>query len=438
MDYLFLRKSLDEISHDETHVLLGPMSAQRLGGIKHTLHHLFLKPNPPTKKIISFLNIAVAVCSADKRFLRSATKDAWTRQIKLSIPVCKDFIGTEEIFEDCLRFLSGDYWSIEFRQEDIVFNTQCYYEPEFIPDAICLFSGGTDSLAGAINLLEDGQKVILVGHHDFSHTASVQKQVFSMLWQKYGLENVRLTQFEAKVLNAPENTTRARSLLFIAIGLAVASSFGEQTPLYIPENGFIGINVPLTSGRLGSYSTRTTHPYYFEKLYEILSTTGISHEISNPLKFMSKGEVFENCSNASLMQEIFPYTISCAHPTSGRWAGLKPGNCGYCFPCLIRRASANTVGIDMPSHYAYDAIGDPGIFKAGGAKAVNLQSVLIRINKYITNSTQPTIEVMKAGSFGKTNGGYDKYVTVFKNGIEELLSLIDDKGCSEIKKFAGL
>ena len=55
-----------------------------------------------------------------------------------------------------------------------------------------------------------------------------------------------------------------RSFLFLAFGLAIASM--EELPLWIPENGFASLNLPLTADQRGSLSTRTTHPLFLEQL----------------------------------------------------------------------------------------------------------------------------------------------------------------------------
>lgn len=438
MGRLYLKNRIDELPEDSFDKTIGPLEIQRDGGLKHTLHNLFCKPNPPAINVLSFLKIAIAVCAADKLFLRSLSPDAWTREIHLSIPLCDDYSNTKDILKDCLHFLSGDHWTIDFRKDKNKFNTGCYYKDNFLPDVVCLFSGGTDSLAGAINLLEDNKKVLLVGHHDFSITASTQDTVFEKLQRHYGLNQVRLTRYEVKFLNSQETTTRARSLLFIAIGLAVASSFGDSIPLYVPENGYIGINVPLTSGRLGSYSTRTTHPYYFEKLRDILKVAKVKHAIINSLKYYSKGEVLGKCRNKTLLESIHPMTISCSHPTTSRWQMLPAGNCGYCFPCIIRRASANHAGIDHAHEYLYDSIGTPKIIQAGGDKAVHLKSVLLHANRYCSGKIKPIFEVMKAGSLSHENSDIGEFVAVYKKGVNELIDLISSKGCDEVKRYAGL
>jgi hypothetical protein len=56
-----------------------------------------------------------------------------------------------------------------------------------------------------------------------------------------------------------KTTTRARSVLFLAAGLAVAAAHGSEVPFVIPENGFIGANVPLHS-RSGRDIEYTDYP----------------------------------------------------------------------------------------------------------------------------------------------------------------------------------
>src|SRR5438132_700143 len=51
-------------------------------------------------------------------------------------------------------------------------------------------------------------------------------------------------------LGVTEITTRGRSMLFLALGAAVADAV-QATQLIVPENGFISLNVPLTPSRIG-------------------------------------------------------------------------------------------------------------------------------------------------------------------------------------------
>lgn len=81
---------------------------------------------------------------------------------------------------------------------------------------------------------------------------------------------------------ASETTTRGRSVLFLALGVAVASGLGPAR-LLVPENGFISLNVPLTPPRSGSFSTRTTHPHLIALLRDLLN------ELQLPVALSQKG-----------------------------------------------------------------------------------------------------------------------------------------------------
>ena len=69
--------------------------------------------------------------------------------------------------------------------------------------------------------------------------------------------------------------------MFLCIAITVAGIIGDEVPVYIPENGFIGLNIPLTNSRKGSCSTRTTHPYFIKSINEILEDIGIKNKVLN-------------------------------------------------------------------------------------------------------------------------------------------------------------
>ena len=161
-------------------------------------------------------------------------------------------------------------------------------EDAWQPDCVCLFSGGVDSLAGAIDLLEAGQHVLLVSHYDFGQLAGSQNLLTENLARHYGPDKIRRWGFRIQ-FEAPELSLRSRSLLFIGLGVAAASVWGRNLPLQIPENGWISLNPPLTSSRLGSYSTRTTHPYFIAGLKEFFLKVGIKQDLANPYQYAYQG-----------------------------------------------------------------------------------------------------------------------------------------------------
>ena len=109
--------------------------------------------------------------------------------------------------------------------------------------------------------------------------------------------------------------------------------------LKVPENGLIALNVPLDRLRLGALSTRTTHPFYIARWNEMLAALGIAGRIENPYWDKTKGEMVAGCVNPSLLAKLAPSSLSCSSPSKGRWTKQPQGHCGFCLPCLIRRAS---------------------------------------------------------------------------------------------------
>ena len=62
-------------------------------------------------------------------------------------------------------------------------------------------------------------------------------------------------------------------------------------PLYIPENGFIGINVPLTPGSRRKPQYPDDPSSLHRELSECAKRLGITNPIVNPFRIMTKGEI---------------------------------------------------------------------------------------------------------------------------------------------------
>lgn len=229
-----------------------------------------------------------------------------------------------------------------------------------------LFLRRLDSLCGVIDLLEEDPKrrLCLLSHHEGGQASTAQQLLLDELNGHYGAERIISRRLylrpapannqQARPLPRPrENTTRSRSLLFLSAALALAAADGPETPVYVPENGFIGINVPLTRSRVGSASTRTTHPHFMNQLGAAATAIGVPNSVLNPYRLRTKGEMLAESRNTELLRRLAPISVSCSHPETARYVGRKQGNCGYCFPCLIRRASLAYVGWDH-DEYAYN------------------------------------------------------------------------------------
>ncbi|HHL2878590.1 TPA: 7-cyano-7-deazaguanine synthase, partial [Acinetobacter baumannii] len=156
---------------------------------------------------------------------------------------------------------------------------------------------------------------------------------------------------------------------------------------YIPENGLISINPPLTPRRIGALSTRTTHPYFLQKLNILFKNIGLPVEIENPYQYKTKGEMMLECKDQSSLKKIAATTVSC-----GKWkrSGMQ---CGKCLPCLIRRASFDKYQYKDLTQYQYSHLSD--VVKHAN-KRDDLMSMVMAIHK-IRSSSNTNLWVAKSG-----------------------------------------
>lgn len=331
-------------------------------GIDGALSQLAGMTLRPSAIGIDLLVLAALVYAADTRLNRIQTsQDAWTREIELIVPVSKPdlWVGATDVLERMLRFLTGDLWAIRFRtlpeggRPDLARRRRKTVMRSF--DGISLFSGGLDSLIGAIDDLSEGRNPLFVSHGGEGSVSGPQGKLFGALGRRnlsdtapvrlrigLGFPNNLVTDIGS------ENSTRGRSFLFIAAAAFAGSAFDGPFDLRVPENGFISLNVPLDVTRLGSNSTRTTHPFYMHRWNELLSLIGVRGKIRNRYWNRTKGEMVAECADQAALEALAPQSLSCAHPSMKRWhEGGKP-HCGYCLPCLIRRGALMQARWPMP------------------------------------------------------------------------------------------
>jgi hypothetical protein len=327
---------------------------------------LYRRCGVPNARALDLLITASICYVVDKIVPRTVAANGWTRELQVNVPVSDPKIWSEvaDQLTETLTFLTGDEWSLSFHQaEESLFDPpkgRLLLSGDCGAKAACLLSGGLDSLGGAIDLLCDAKigKVLLLGHYDGSGPRKVQADLASALAEKYPnrfvIEHVRVAHRPAQ---AAEETLRSRSLVFIALGLYGAQSLGVKTPLYMFENGFIALNVPLTPSRRSSCSTRTMHPYFLDRLMSIIAFLGIANPLVNPYALKTKGECVAECKNLELLAQLANISVSCSHSSRRQdWVRKNSKNCGYCVPCICRRAALFKAGLDDGKHYGRDIL----------------------------------------------------------------------------------
>lgn len=384
---------------------------------------------PPSAQ--DFLNAAIAAYTADVRVPRKGSFDDWTRDLALHL-VVRSMDGWAEAaksLERLLSFLTGDHWTVEARQAPKSYVPTEVTPPQAVQQletqTVCLFSGGLDSFVGAVDAVENVGQVALVGHHSAGGGATSKSQSVALnaLREEYTEGLTPFLQFWVSPPKgqgrASEITTRGRSIMFLGLGIAVASGLRAQR-LIVPENGLISLNVPLTNSRLGSFSTRTTHPYLISLVREILADLDLAMEIELPYRFRTKGEMLAQCSNLSMIARGLRATMSCSHPGANRFAARDPNlHCGYCLPCIIRRAAIRVSVRRDPTDYAFKDLSQPLSAKRGS----DLRSVKIALDRY--RGRPPRLaDVLASGPLPVTDDDLRNYLGVFRRGVDEVREFV--------------
>lgn len=310
---------------------------QKINNVGHVGVQLFKELRKskiaPTVEALDFTIIAMAVVAADKAVLRKKSADGWTRKIELCIYLhdAPKWRQEKRKLEEMLRFLSGDFWVLNINALPESLVPQKKYDLRQ-QDCICLLSGGMDSLVGAIDLHEEGRNPLFV-----SQTVRGNAEHQREYAMQFGINNLCQWSNNIKKKGESEISTRARSMAFFAFALLASCGIDcnaqGRKELFVPENGYISLNMPLDPLRTGSLSTKTTHPVYMKAMQEIWNDVGINIDFVLPYKYKTKGEVLMDCKNQDLMKKLIFGSTSC-----GKYQ-RKLQHCGVCVPCLVRRAA---------------------------------------------------------------------------------------------------
>ena len=196
------------------------------------------------------------------------------------------------------------------------------------------------------------------------------------------------------------------------------------------------LNPPLTLNRLGSYSTRTTHPYFLGGLLDFWREAGIIQELRNPFRDLAKGEMLARSRNQGLLEKLAPLSISCARPVAGRWQKEAGGACGYCYPCLVRRAALHRLGWDRGRDYRLDVLaGGEGLRHR--VKGSNLRALCLALKTWEENPQ----EILARLCWGGPSENLSQQVALARRllgaGFGEMAQWLRDQGSAEINDFLG-
>lgn len=380
----------------------------------------------PSTAAIDFLSIAMAVTAADTFVLRDDAPDRWSRSFEIALPLSEPsrWLPLKPKLEAALRFLSADQWSFTFLPNGAappslteIRNRHRVTDLSKV-DCVSLFSGGLDSGIGALDLIGAGRRPLLVSH---APRGDAEHQVAVANLLPADCQRVSINSYPTWA-GGDDDSMRTRSFQFLGLGALAAQALASfrglaSVDLFICENGFIGLNPPLTPRRLGAHSTRTAHPFFLQSIQELLSDANLPVRIRNPYALKTKGEMIEAHSKTRGFDQFVAETVSC-----GKWK-RKNQQCGRCLPCLIRRSSLHAANRADLTSYQTTVLTSVMADEDARDDILAVQTAFLRLKDDKLKSW-----ILQAGPLPSDLGERDEYFDVVRRGLVEIGSYLASQG----------
>ena len=325
-------------------------------------------------RVIDLLEIAGYVYAADAAIPRGGPTDwqmgsNWRRRLTFKIPIREpDHWNGRDVRKslvETLGFLTEDDYDFSFIPHQAPSAGDQYFrfqsEKAFNADEALLFSGGLDSLSGALDeLLSRRNRVALVSHHSSTKLQKVQADLVGDLRKQVGEDRLLHipVSMQLRAGSNRESTHRSRSFFFAALGIATASMFGLKRIRFY-ENGVVSLNLPIASQVVGSRATRSTHPQALDGFRHLFSAVFEQDiQVDNPFVWKTKSEIVELVRDLGA-QRMIRHTRSCADV---RDMTIAHPHCGRCSQCIDRRFAVLAAGLereDPAEAYAVDPLTGP-------------------------------------------------------------------------------
>ena len=379
----------------------------------------------PQTNELDFTTIALSVAAIDNAVSRQKSVDGWTRNIHTEIALCDPAPWNlqRDFLQKAFHFLTGDYWQFEFKAEGWapIDRPDDASAPTVDADCVCLLSGGLDSFVGAIDLQAQHKKPLFVSQITRAD-APIQRELAELL--NASERHIQLGFSIKSPCGETEKSTRARSIVFFSYALLATSLIRHHhkgpIDIIVPENGFISLNIPMNSGRIGSFSTKTTHPIYLKFVQKIWDNVQIPSRLNMPYQFKTKGEMLIDCRNRALLKQGAYLTASC-----GKYSHYGRKHCGRCLPCLVRRAAfAKARLADRTiNDYVFADLSNPDANKKTGANDFHA------IAEACITVQRRGIQRFLAGELAfAPKGEKAQYSDVVSRGLKELKSYLHSWG----------
>lgn len=322
-------------------------------------------------RVLDLLEIAAYVFAAD-RLVKRGTRDSveyhnWSRSFHFIIRV-RDypFWTSSEVGEtlsESLEFMTGDRsFKFTFQPGHSTPPTNLFDREEFVLDpspkySIILFSGGLDSTAGVLEMLErTDDRLCLVSHQSQPGTKRTQNSLVDTLKKHYpGRIFHYCFDLTLRKVRAAEETQRSRAFLYSSIAFAMARALSQER-IFIFENGITSINFPRREDLSNARASRTTHPKTInlvQRFFGLFDDRPFKIEL--PFLWKTKTEIFRSVRQ-SKHPELVSSTVSCSKTFQRLESSTHCGTCSQCFDRRLAAYGSESEEIDGAGIYFCDII----------------------------------------------------------------------------------
>ena len=303
-------------------------------------------------RMLDLLELAAYAYCADRLVKRgtpaSVEYQGWSRSFYFTVKVRDYDFWSQSHVSECLsralEFMTGDrQYRFSFQPGHSTPRTSLFDDEQFQLEeparpSIMLFSGGLDSLAGAIQQLkETDDQLCLVSHQSQPGTTRTQEQLVAALRSRYP-KRVSHYKFRCNLrgVRAIEETQRTRAFLYTSIACAIGQAF-MCNRFSVYENGITSINFPRRQDLSNARASRTTHPQTIFRLQQFFSLV-LEHPLQIDLPFLwkTKSDIMEILRSGPY-PELITSSVSCSKTFQNLGQAT---HCGGCSQCIDRRFAA--------------------------------------------------------------------------------------------------
>ena len=310
-------------------------------------------------RILDLLELAAYVFCADRSVKRGSKQaveyQSWSRSFQFHMRV-RDYEfwsqpRISQALSATLEFMTGDrkygftFYPGHSTPPADLFDTEVFQMDADGNLSISLFSGGLDSLAGAIERLNSSSDhICLVSHQSQPGTKRTQRSLVEVLKAHYpGRVSHYRFGCSLRGVRAQEETQRTRAFLYTSIAFAIAQAYSQHSFL-VYENGTTSINFARREDLGIARASRTTHPqtiWQLERFFSLVAESDIKIEV--PYLWKTKTEVIRGLMEGPHRQ-LIPSSVSCGRTFQA--FERQATQCGVCSQCIDRRLAAYAANAD--------------------------------------------------------------------------------------------